>query len=452
MPTPSHSHLNTDSTSDSQSLLNFPYMPAHVPELSTLTNMYPSPEADEDARQQQSFPEQEEKAAPKRKRENRYKDAPPSVLVRRRAQNRASQRAYRERKDKRIKDLEQMLSEAKQRNDILSQAYTALHAEFIVQPKARAGHHDDRQQQQQQQQQQQATAGYPQPSPVVAFPHPHHAGLPLAAGTGAADLLDMDLFVYPDLSVPGLGYAYDLKAPFTTSLGIVIRALEMHISIQHVQRSANKTKCLAVLLFPRLLCQNGGGGGAFRCAPGIRMAWRSGKMPTTTRRCRENERSPIDIDAADGPMLCRSVLVTAKAAWTQPYHGPARARAAEAATAEGARIAGSSAAAEQAPGAGSMPWDAFRCVCARDWPRLPYQVLLDSRRLVDLMGVVANMVTGELEAAKQEERGVRGGRGVEVGVREAVEPNDDERHKYVAAARTAANPSKTPHTMQYRGV
>lgn len=56
-------------------------MPAHVPELSTLTNMYPSPEADEDARQQQSFPEQEEKAAPKRKRENRYKDAPPSVLV-----------------------------------------------------------------------------------------------------------------------------------------------------------------------------------------------------------------------------------------------------------------------------------------------------------------------------------------------------------------------------------
>lgn len=76
------------------------------------------------------------------------------------------------------------------------------------------------------------------------------------------------------------------------------------------------------------------------------MAWRSGKMPTTTRRCRENvrvsavlprdvqrvsprrafrrdkqERSPIDIDAADGPMLCRSVLVTAKAAWTQPYHG-----------------------------------------------------------------------------------------------------------------------------------
>ncbi|OLN85862.1 hypothetical protein CCHL11_05395 [Colletotrichum chlorophyti] len=71
------------------------------------------------------------KAPPKRKRENRYKNAPPSVLSRRRAQNRASQRAYRERKDQRIKDLEVMLSEQKQKNDSLSQAYSALHAEYL---------------------------------------------------------------------------------------------------------------------------------------------------------------------------------------------------------------------------------------------------------------------------------------------------------------------------------
>ncbi|POS80548.1 hypothetical protein DHEL01_v201049 [Diaporthe helianthi] len=70
-------------------------------------------------------------AAAKRKRENRYKNAPPSVLSRRRAQNRASQRAYRERKDQRIKDLEQMLNDAKARNDVLSQAYADLQAEYL---------------------------------------------------------------------------------------------------------------------------------------------------------------------------------------------------------------------------------------------------------------------------------------------------------------------------------
>lgn len=70
------------------------------------------------------------KAPAKRKRENRYKNAPPAVLSRRRAQNRASQRAYRERKDQRIKDLEVLLAEQKQKNDNLGQAYTALHAEY----------------------------------------------------------------------------------------------------------------------------------------------------------------------------------------------------------------------------------------------------------------------------------------------------------------------------------
>ncbi|KAJ4396478.1 hypothetical protein N0V93_000697 [Gnomoniopsis smithogilvyi] len=66
----------------------------------------------------------------KKKRENRYKNAPPSVLSRRRAQNRASQRAYRERKDQRIKDLEEMLNDARVRNNILSHAYADLQAEY----------------------------------------------------------------------------------------------------------------------------------------------------------------------------------------------------------------------------------------------------------------------------------------------------------------------------------
>lgn len=51
------------------------------------------------------------------------------VAQRRRAQNRASQRAYRERKDQRIKDLELMLSDERVRNDMLSQAYAELHTE-----------------------------------------------------------------------------------------------------------------------------------------------------------------------------------------------------------------------------------------------------------------------------------------------------------------------------------
>jgi AP-1-like factor len=50
---------------------------------------------------------------------------------RRRAQNRASQRAYRERKDQRIKDLEDLLNESQQKNDVLGQAYAALQAEYI---------------------------------------------------------------------------------------------------------------------------------------------------------------------------------------------------------------------------------------------------------------------------------------------------------------------------------
>ncbi|OAQ62100.1 basic-leucine zipper (bZIP) transcription factor [Pochonia chlamydosporia 170] len=76
---------------------------------------------------------------PPRKRENRYRNAPPSVLSRRRAQNRASQRAYRERKEQRIKDLEQLLQEANQREENLTQAYLSLQAEY---QRLRAEPHD----------------------------------------------------------------------------------------------------------------------------------------------------------------------------------------------------------------------------------------------------------------------------------------------------------------------
>jgi len=70
-------------------------------------------------------------ATTKRNRVNRYTDAHPNVLSRRRAQNRASQRAYRERKDQKIKDLEQTLNDLTQQNDVLGQAYASLQAMYI---------------------------------------------------------------------------------------------------------------------------------------------------------------------------------------------------------------------------------------------------------------------------------------------------------------------------------
>ncbi|KAI1746537.1 bZIP transcription factor [Xylaria castorea] len=73
---------------------------------------------------------QESTSKPKRKRENRYKNAPPSVLSRRRAQNRASQRAYRERKDQRIKDLEGIINDLERKNEVLSKAYENLKVEY----------------------------------------------------------------------------------------------------------------------------------------------------------------------------------------------------------------------------------------------------------------------------------------------------------------------------------
>ncbi|KAK7952228.1 uncharacterized protein PG986_007956 [Apiospora aurea] len=121
------------------------------------------------------------KPAAKRKRENRYKNAPPSVLSRRRAQNRASQRAYRERKDQRIKDLEVLLNEAQQKNDVLSQAYTALQSEYT---KLKT---------------EQAT--------VVQYHHHHQAAAAAAAmsfdptamgGSMSTPADDMNLFLYHD--------------------------------------------------------------------------------------------------------------------------------------------------------------------------------------------------------------------------------------------------------------
>ncbi|KAI0479734.1 hypothetical protein F4859DRAFT_513234 [Xylaria cf. heliscus] len=85
---------------------------------------------------------QESAPKPKRKRENRYKNAPPSVLSRRRAQNRASQRAYRERKDQRIKDLEGIISDLERKNETLTKAYELLRAEYWkLKAQCDTGHH-----------------------------------------------------------------------------------------------------------------------------------------------------------------------------------------------------------------------------------------------------------------------------------------------------------------------
>ncbi|OAA72709.1 bZIP transcription factor, bZIP-1 [Akanthomyces lecanii RCEF 1005] len=72
----------------------------------------------------------EEPKKPKRSRPNRYKNAPPAVIQRRRAANRKSQRAYRKRKDDRISELEELLDEATKREQQVSHAYMTLRAEF----------------------------------------------------------------------------------------------------------------------------------------------------------------------------------------------------------------------------------------------------------------------------------------------------------------------------------
>ncbi|QPH05155.1 hypothetical protein C2857_002747 [Epichloe festucae Fl1] len=73
---------------------------------------------------------QSQTSAPPRRSESRYRNAPPGVSSRRRAQNRASQRAYRERKEHRIRHLESLLQEAALREQTLTSACLALQAEY----------------------------------------------------------------------------------------------------------------------------------------------------------------------------------------------------------------------------------------------------------------------------------------------------------------------------------
>jgi predicted RNase H-like nuclease (RuvC/YqgF family) len=52
-------------------------------------------------------------------------------LQRRRAQNRASQKAYRARKDQMIQDLERKLAESREHTKELAKAYAELHAQHM---------------------------------------------------------------------------------------------------------------------------------------------------------------------------------------------------------------------------------------------------------------------------------------------------------------------------------
>lgn len=100
---------------------------------------------------------------------------------RRRAQNRASQRAYRERKDQRIKDLEQMLNDAKARNDVLSQAYADLQAEYL---KLKASTVNE----------QQIPTSYP------GGPPPGHLGAYVDPSMSAMHVgSDLDAYLYPEV-------------------------------------------------------------------------------------------------------------------------------------------------------------------------------------------------------------------------------------------------------------
>ncbi|KAL7973380.1 hypothetical protein HDV63DRAFT_415091 [Trichoderma sp. SZMC 28014] len=63
------------------------------------------------------------------KRKARFKNASPADRTRRRAQNRVSQRIYRERKAKRIRELEESLIDARDKLETLKRAFEALDAE-----------------------------------------------------------------------------------------------------------------------------------------------------------------------------------------------------------------------------------------------------------------------------------------------------------------------------------
>ena len=195
VPSPAHSSMPyiygdnylDASGSDSQSPLSSAYDISYMTEFAPV-DAFSTPEDGPSSPDGQATSSSDSsttaKTPVKRKRENRYKNAPPSVLSRRRAQNRASQRAYRERKDQRIKDLEQLIDEAKQRNDTLSQAYTELHAEYI---KLKTAQFQD------------AAAGY------SAVPNNNNMPMFDPSLDFSAEQLDMDLFAFPDMNA---AYSY----------------------------------------------------------------------------------------------------------------------------------------------------------------------------------------------------------------------------------------------------
>ncbi|KAI0168333.1 hypothetical protein BJ166DRAFT_496574 [Pestalotiopsis sp. NC0098] len=62
----------------------------------------------------------------KRDRRNRYRNASPSTLSRRREQNRVSQQTFREKKDQRIKELESQLQEAEGKDQHIKELESQL--------------------------------------------------------------------------------------------------------------------------------------------------------------------------------------------------------------------------------------------------------------------------------------------------------------------------------------
>ncbi|KAJ0294018.1 hypothetical protein Brms1b_009608 [Colletotrichum noveboracense] len=78
-----------------------------------------------------------DKASQKSRRANRYKNCSETVLSKRRAQNRANQRAYRKRKEQRLEELQQQIDDMHQKNDALCCAYRLLANECC---RLRAGH------------------------------------------------------------------------------------------------------------------------------------------------------------------------------------------------------------------------------------------------------------------------------------------------------------------------
>ncbi|ATY65750.1 hypothetical protein A9K55_001315 [Cordyceps militaris] len=75
-------------------------------------------------------PSAEAPKKPRRSRPNRYKNAAPAVIQRRRAANRKSQQAYRKRKDDRIAELEELLDQAARRAHDMNRAYVRLRAGY----------------------------------------------------------------------------------------------------------------------------------------------------------------------------------------------------------------------------------------------------------------------------------------------------------------------------------